>query len=88
MNKVLIGAAIMAIILGLAVVTVPQEWAGALVGWLLFLAVAGLFVLRLALRHYQGKAHSNAKRIVHTPTRRTKRLRVAVMRQSSGRRNI
>jgi|YNPBryantNP2012_1023418.scaffolds.fasta_scaffold92186_1 hypothetical protein len=40
--------AIVAVVLVLAIYQVPQPWRGILVGWVLFLATAGLFILRLA----------------------------------------
>lgn len=48
MNLSIVGA-----ILALAVYQVPQPWRGILVGWLLFLTPAAMFVLRLLRHHYQ-----------------------------------
>lgn len=44
-------SAVLALMAVLIIYQVPQPWRGALVGWLLFMASLGVFVLRL-LRHY------------------------------------
>ncbi|MEA3408415.1 MAG: hypothetical protein U9R48_10125 [Chloroflexota bacterium] len=49
----LMNLGIVGILLALAVYQVPQPWRGILVAWLLFLASAGTFVLRLLAHHYQ-----------------------------------
>lgn len=79
-------------ILIVGVYQVPDAWRDALVGWLVFLVVAGVFVWRLAQQHYRGKAHTARRRIVDTPPpprrRRASTARLgslnAVMRQSAG----
>lgn len=48
--------AVVGVILVLGIYQVPQPWRGLLVGWLLFVASAGTFILRLARHHYQYKS--------------------------------
>ncbi|MFP3895239.1 MAG: hypothetical protein ACLFV5_00155 [Anaerolineales bacterium] len=49
----LMNLSIVGIVLALAIYQVPQPWRGILVAWLLFLAPAGTFALRLLRHHYQ-----------------------------------
>jgi hypothetical protein len=49
----LMNLSVVGVILALGVYQVPQPWRGILVAWLLFLASAGVFVLRLLRHHYQ-----------------------------------
>ncbi|MFO7918692.1 MAG: hypothetical protein R6V13_11480 [Anaerolineae bacterium] len=49
----LMNLCIVSIVLALAIYQVPQPWRGILVAWLLVLAPAGAFVLRLLGHHYQ-----------------------------------
>lgn len=92
--------AVVGVILVIGIYQVPQPWRGALVGWLLFIASAGTFALRLARHHYQYKTVQLTTRRpaeANTPVRRAKRAGPAragslkvVMSQtaSSGRRTI
>ncbi len=68
--------AIVAVVLVLAIYQVPQPWRGILVGWVLFLATAGLFILRLAKHVCEYKAlQLHARQASHsTPPRRSRRL--------------
>jgi hypothetical protein len=52
----LILLSVAALALLLVVYQVPQPWRGYLVAWLLFMATAGTFVLRLVQHHYHYKA--------------------------------
>ncbi len=52
----LFGLAVFAAVLVLAVYQVPQPWRGILVGWLLFMATAGILILRLVSHYYQYKS--------------------------------
>ena len=49
----LMNLSVVGVILALGVYQVPQPWRGILVAWLLFLASAGVFILRLLRHHYQ-----------------------------------
>jgi len=68
--------AIVAVVLVLAIYQVPQPWRGILVGWVLFLATAGLFILRLAKHFCDYKAlQLNARQLPrrNSPPRRSRR---------------
>lgn len=68
--------AIVATVLVLAIYQVPQPWRGILVGWVLFLATAGLFILRLAKHLYDYKAlQLNARQLPRreSPSRQHRR---------------
>lgn len=67
--------AIVAVVLVLAIYQVPQPWRGLLVGWVLFLATAGLFILRLAKHLFDYKAlQLNARQTprYHIPPRQNR----------------
>ncbi len=68
----LMNLSVVGIIVALAVYQVPQPWRGILVAWLLFLAPAGTFVLRLLRHHYQCrklKMEQDQKGLCRTPRR-------------------
>jgi hypothetical protein len=52
----LAGLAIVATALVLIIYQVPQPWRGILVGWVLFLATGGWFILRFAKHLFEYKA--------------------------------
>ncbi len=52
----LLALVILAAVLVLTVYQVPQPWRGILVGWLVFVATAGVFALRLLGHYYQYKS--------------------------------
>ena len=65
----LVNMTILAIIVVLAVYQVPQPWRGYVVAWLLFMATAGLFALRVIRHHYAFKSLELQERGPSAPRR-------------------
>jgi len=85
--------AVIGVILTLGIYQVPQPWRGLLVGWLLFMASAGTFILRLVRHHYQYKSLQLTTRrtVEKPPVKRARKLEPArldslkvVMSESGG----